>query len=273
MQRTSPPKRYGNFEKLTIIRRLGFLKGSLSQAVKLTAMQGIPWTRSWGYCYVTSVVTIKLLNLLVLCIEDLPTAEPQPVISEEIQRLLSFMERWLGYLAISAHIAFLVWAMRTCWGEILCKVEKETSRPFQALSLTVFSSSFLGTYYVPKMWLHTQDTEIYMHPSPFPGYPLLLMILPPDLSTVKCILYEMLARMLPSQPALILPIVYTGLVITIISWGSSFLVLGWFFVVPFITRPFEAYDVAIFWLPKLMFFILSVDFAPLWHPSQVCLAV
>ncbi|KAE8365862.1 hypothetical protein BDV27DRAFT_126149 [Aspergillus caelatus] len=253
-----PSETIRELEKLTIIRWLGFLIGSLSQALKLTAMQGIPWTRSWGYCYLTSFVIIELLSLRAPFVEDPPTAEPQPVISEGIQRLLSFVERWLGYLAISAHIAFLVWAMPTCWGEILCKVEKETSRPSQALSLTVFLLSVLGAYYVPRIWLHTQGTEIYVHPSPSPGYPLLLMILPPDFSTIKCTLYERLARMLPSQPALVLPIVYTGLAMTIISWGSSFLVLGWFFVVPFMTRSFEAYDMAIFWLPKLMFFILSV---------------
>ncbi|KAE8140986.1 hypothetical protein BDV38DRAFT_218478 [Aspergillus pseudotamarii] len=253
-----PSETVRDLEKLTIIRWVGFLIGSFSQALKLTAMQGIPWTRSWGYCYLTSFVVIELLNLLAHVVEDLPTAELQPGISEEIQRLLSFVERWLGYLAISAHIAFLVWAMPTCWGENLCKVEKETSRPLQALSLTVFSLSVLGAYYVPKMWLHTLGTEIHVHPSPSPGYPLFLMVLPPDFSTVKGILYETVARMLPSQSALVLPIVYTGLVMATITWGSSFVVLGWFFVIPFITRSFEAFDMAMFWLPKLMFFVLSV---------------
>ncbi|KAL4896499.1 hypothetical protein BDV59DRAFT_170798 [Aspergillus ambiguus] len=244
-------------EKLTIVRWLGFFIGSLSQALKLTAMQGIPWTKSWGYCYLTSFVIIEVLSLLAPFVEDLPTAELQPVISEEIQRLLSLVEQWLGYLAISAHIAFLVWAM-PCWGETLCTVEKETSRPFQALSLMAFSFSVLGAYTVPKMWLHTRMELSGTGLLPSPGYPVLLMILPPDLAAVKSMLHEKLAIMLPSHPVLVRPIVYTALVMTIISWGSCFLVLGSFFVLPFITGTTDAYLVTVFWLFKLIFFILSV---------------
>ena len=51
-------------ERLTFVRWLIFVFGTLPQAIKLTALCGIPWTIAWGYMYLIPFILVELLSLI-----------------------------------------------------------------------------------------------------------------------------------------------------------------------------------------------------------------
>ena len=53
-----------NIQQLTWLRYLFFAIGTLPPAIKMIAMQGIPWTKTWAIMYLTSFLATEILVLL-----------------------------------------------------------------------------------------------------------------------------------------------------------------------------------------------------------------
>ena len=51
-------------EKLTFIRWLFFIFGSLGSGIKLMAMEGVPWTKAWGGMFLLSFLVVEFLVVL-----------------------------------------------------------------------------------------------------------------------------------------------------------------------------------------------------------------
>ena len=51
-------------EKLTFIRWLFFIFGTLGPAIKLMAMEGVPWTKAWGAMFLASFLVVEVLVVL-----------------------------------------------------------------------------------------------------------------------------------------------------------------------------------------------------------------
>ena len=54
----------GKIQQLTWLRYLFFVIGTLPPAIKMIAMQGLPWTKTWAIMYLTSFLATEVLVLL-----------------------------------------------------------------------------------------------------------------------------------------------------------------------------------------------------------------
>jgi hypothetical protein len=95
-------------EKMTWLRWLFFVLGTLPPAIKLMAMGGLPWTKTWGMMFLTSFLIMELLIILSSMIErngseDGSGSTPR---AEEFSflRLLGLFETQLVVVAILLQI-------------------------------------------------------------------------------------------------------------------------------------------------------------------------
>jgi hypothetical protein len=53
-----------SLEKMTVLRWVFFLLGTLGPAVKLCAMEGVSWTKAWGVMYLASFVVFEVMGFV-----------------------------------------------------------------------------------------------------------------------------------------------------------------------------------------------------------------
>ena len=51
-------------EKLTFVRWMLFILGTLPQAIKLVFLKGVPWTQAWGVMFLVPFVTLEIMIIL-----------------------------------------------------------------------------------------------------------------------------------------------------------------------------------------------------------------
>jgi hypothetical protein len=100
-------------EALQWVRLLVFIFGTLSQGVKLFACQGIPWTQTWGYLYVTSFAIFTILEYLADTAKD--TNLDGMSIKEHVSHLKGSQTWEFSNFSIKiawwAHTGFIAWAL------------------------------------------------------------------------------------------------------------------------------------------------------------------
>jgi hypothetical protein len=95
-------------EKLPFIRFLFVALPAAVQAVKLFALQGLPWTHRWGFCYIFSFALNEILVFInrgqLFGVRYLPPQDHTPLNTQSAQtqnsRFLRTAERWIGIAAI-----------------------------------------------------------------------------------------------------------------------------------------------------------------------------
>jgi hypothetical protein len=88
-------------EKQTWLRWLWFIFGTAGPAIKLAVMQGVPWTKAWGMCFLGTFLVFECMVFLKkraerVGYELLDQDEPPPTlvrVPERVIRYLKYMNR------------------------------------------------------------------------------------------------------------------------------------------------------------------------------------
>jgi hypothetical protein len=91
-------------EKMTWLRWLFFVLGTLPQAIKLMVMSDVPWMKAWGMILLSSFLLVEILVVFSTIIRradprDRPANRPCSE-STYIMRVLGYADRFLTVIAI-----------------------------------------------------------------------------------------------------------------------------------------------------------------------------
>ena len=135
-------------ENYTFVRWLFFVFGTLGPAIKLMAMEGVPWTRSWGAMFLASYLAVEILVVLSWIYgTHEPLLETQPT-----ERLLVIRKRLrtldTEFLIVSAfvYIIVLIWTtigIYTNFGMSIFADSVETLALDPSLRLNIAAVEFL----------------------------------------------------------------------------------------------------------------------------------
>lgn len=93
-----------SLEQVPFLRCVWFV-GVLSQATKLMACSGLPWTQVWGCFYLASFIVVEVVNTLaVFAVEELDSAGDDP-----LERWIGLCEKVCGAVAMLLQLALLAW--------------------------------------------------------------------------------------------------------------------------------------------------------------------
>lgn len=88
-------------EKMTWLRWLFFVLGTLRSAIKLMAMSGVPWTKALGMMFLSSFLLVEILVISSGIIQRGSARESTPRAERiHIMRILEFVEMFLIVVAI-----------------------------------------------------------------------------------------------------------------------------------------------------------------------------
>jgi hypothetical protein len=144
--------------------------------IKLIAMGGVPWTKSWGIMFLVSFVTIEILVLVggskpqKLPIKDDDDEETQRH-STITRDLLEKFDKYLMRLAFVVHIAVLIWAAIDIKPQPSSKEMFPRRRSFEATVL-IATSMALGVahfYVLVLVWLISNAFRILPNLANRPG--------------------------------------------------------------------------------------------------------
>ena len=65
MALADPSEGFQSLERLTFVRWIFLVLGTLPQAIKLFAVQGVPWTQAWGAMYLGSFAMVEIVVVMV----------------------------------------------------------------------------------------------------------------------------------------------------------------------------------------------------------------
>ena len=124
-----------SLERLTWLRWLWFLLGTLGPAVKLAAMRGVPWTKAWGMMFLSAWVVFEIVGFMgKRAIDAAKRMQADPA---EIENLLAeaedvnedfnfltkdkfgnivYPERLVFVFAVLLHVLLFLWAIVNLWG-------------------------------------------------------------------------------------------------------------------------------------------------------------
>jgi hypothetical protein len=112
-------------EKQTWLRWLFFVVGTLGPAIKLAAMQGMPWTKAWGMMFLgtfvvfESIVCIKKRPIndeaAVLLGETASASVPIPESARSLVKYINYFELLMLTLALLIHTGVLAWVVVDLW--------------------------------------------------------------------------------------------------------------------------------------------------------------
>jgi hypothetical protein len=100
-------------QKLTFIRWMFFVFGTLGPGIKLMAMEGVPWTKAWGVMFLLSFVMVEALVILSWNL-GICEAVPEAHNEETLQRIKSKLsETNQVFLNITAflYVLLLLWVV------------------------------------------------------------------------------------------------------------------------------------------------------------------
>lgn len=109
-----------SLEKQTWLRWVFFVVGTLGPSIKLMAMRGVPWTKTWGVMFLFAFLvseasalshrrTIGVMSYLPGIASALETAKLR------VARQFETLERWTFYVGIACHSAILFWTFFDLW--------------------------------------------------------------------------------------------------------------------------------------------------------------
>jgi hypothetical protein len=121
-----------SLERMTWLRWLWFILGTLPPAIKLASMRGVPWTQVWGMIFLASwiinegLVIFAAMNQSFFATSSLgriswPGYEQtnQSSFYQRIQRILARIEICLASAALIVHIVIMNGAFRMVWRRLL----------------------------------------------------------------------------------------------------------------------------------------------------------
>jgi hypothetical protein len=95
------------------VRLFVFILGTLSQSTKLFACQGIPWTQTWAYLYVTSFAVFTILECLATTTKE--TGSDDLSMERKVPHLkrsqIWDFSQFCFQAALWLHAAFMTWAL------------------------------------------------------------------------------------------------------------------------------------------------------------------
>jgi hypothetical protein len=104
-----------SLEKMTVLRWVFFVLGTLGPAIKMAAMQGIPWTKAWGMMYLASFLVFEGMALMAKRSADVLPGNNIPLLTSGLNarsmRLLKAIEVFAFMCAIFAHAGLLMYAV------------------------------------------------------------------------------------------------------------------------------------------------------------------
>lgn len=130
-----PQGGFRSLERLTWLRWLFFILGTLPPTIKLASMGGVPWTKTLGMIYLTSFLVVETLVIVSTRRSNIPQhhiARSRTPQAEYVRKAFTEVDKVLAILAFSAQFGLFYW------------VQAKTS--FTAL-YTVFGSDYYLSYY------------------------------------------------------------------------------------------------------------------------------
>jgi hypothetical protein len=119
-------------ERLTFLRWLWFILGTLPPTIKLFAMEGLPWTKTWGAMFLSSWIINESLVIFATFTQSIFTIFSDGRISwpgydrtthlvrwAQIKRLLAYVEKGLAATALISHLVVSNSTYRSVW-RLLC---------------------------------------------------------------------------------------------------------------------------------------------------------
>jgi hypothetical protein len=117
-----------SLEKMTWLRWLWFIFGTLPPVIKLMAMKGVPWVQAWGMMFLSSWVLSEGIMIFVAMNQAFFTILPSGQISwsgfeqatllphyEGVRLLMSRLDRCLAYGSLIVHIVIINGVFRVLW--------------------------------------------------------------------------------------------------------------------------------------------------------------
>ncbi|KAH9209801.1 hypothetical protein DL95DRAFT_476286 [Leptodontidium sp. 2 PMI_412] len=103
-------------EKLTFVRWLFFIFGTLGPGIKLMAMEGVPWTKTWGAMFLVSFLVVEgLVVLSWICIPyDHYELLPGSLDADKLLRLkgkLQTIDMHILYSSVLCYALVLIWVV------------------------------------------------------------------------------------------------------------------------------------------------------------------
>jgi hypothetical protein len=104
--------------RMTWLRWLFFIFGTLPQAIKLLAFEGTPWTKAWGVMFLVSFIMVEALVVLswVGGRQGSPLHDPENELQlKSIEERLDTIDKKFFFGAVTAHSLFLFWLVLDLW--------------------------------------------------------------------------------------------------------------------------------------------------------------
>ena len=113
-------------EKMTWLRWLFFLLGTLGPAIKMCAMRCIPWTQSWGMMFLACFLVFEGISIVNWASRSKFSVSNTARGERELHEQVSFaysdlprrfreIEKWLAGIGIFLHCSTLIWAVMDIW--------------------------------------------------------------------------------------------------------------------------------------------------------------
>jgi hypothetical protein len=104
--------------RMTWLRWLFFIFGTLPQAIKLLAFEGTPWTKAWSVMFLVSFIMVEALVVLswVGGRQGSPLHDPENELQlKSIEERLDTIDKKFFFGAVTAHSLFLFWLVLDLW--------------------------------------------------------------------------------------------------------------------------------------------------------------
>jgi hypothetical protein len=116
-------------EKITWLRWLFFVLGTLPGAIKLMGLKGVPWTKAWGMMFLVSFLVVESLVILSTTLRGRynvirpqqihPWPHRELLLNEGVNKRLALtraLTGWLSVLSLTFHYILLYLAFIHLWG-------------------------------------------------------------------------------------------------------------------------------------------------------------
>ena len=134
--------------RMTLLRWLFFIFGTLPQAIKLLAFEGTPWTKTWGVMFLVSFIMVEALVVFSLVggRQSSPLHDPENEVQlNSIEERLDTIDKKFYFGAVAAHSLILFWLVLTLWPD----TENVIKHYLLSFSHTSWAQTMAGKLYVP----------------------------------------------------------------------------------------------------------------------------
>jgi hypothetical protein len=102
-------------ERMTWLRWLFFVLGTLGPTVKLMALEGVPWSKAWGIMFLCSFIIVECLVVLSWNsqYEPIPSLEDDALL--KLNNMLSSIDYWIFCIACALHTGLLLSIVSDLW--------------------------------------------------------------------------------------------------------------------------------------------------------------